>query len=275
LRPPPASATVGAQPWGRGLMLTPETTILAALVAAALIALLGPFVAGPVRMHRRSWHPTEPDFVPDDEAALPAEAREVAAELRALGFADRGTWRHVGSPAATSRVAVLEHPRTLDAAQVIAVAAGSRRTVALALSTRFAGGEKVVTSNARVTVGFPQPPGLTAAWLPDVRDPEELFIVHAELRDAVGSGRRIALGPDPAGVLRAEAAATIAAWLAAGFYRLDPTDDRKLRPTWKGAVLVTWRLLWPVKPLYRARRRRATRELLARYGIAVEGEREY
>jgi hypothetical protein len=256
-------------------MLTPETIVLAAAVAGALLALLGPFVAGPLRMHRRSWHPVEPDFVPDDESALPPEAREVAAELRALGFTDRGTWRHVGSPLATSRVAVLEHPGTLDAAQVIAVAAGSRRTVALAFNTRFAGGEKVVTSNARVTVGLPQPPDLTGAWLPDVRDPEDLFIVHAQFRDALGAGRRLALGPDVAGVLRAEAAATVAAWVAAGYYRPDPADERKLRPTWKGAVLVTWRLLWPIKPLYRARRRRTTRELLAQYGIAVDGEREY
>ena len=70
--------------------------------------------------------------------------------------------------------------------------------------------------------------------------------------------------------MAAEAVETHDAWVAAGYYRRD-ADGERLRPTWTGAVRVTWRLLWPVKPLFRARRRRATRELLARHGITVEG----
>jgi hypothetical protein len=56
--------------------------------------------------------------------------------------------------------------------------------------------------------------------------------------------------------------------VAAGFYALDEVHE-VVRPTWKGAVLVTWRLLWPVKPLFRARRRWATRRLLDRLGISA------
>jgi hypothetical protein len=58
--------------------------------------------------------------------------------------------------------------------------------------------------------------------------------------------------------------------MSAGYYSLDPAAG-VLRPTWNGAALVTWRLLWPVKPLYRAWRRRATRRLLDRLDIP-EGE---
>jgi hypothetical protein len=57
--------------------------------------------------------------------------------------------------------------------------------------------------------------------------------------------------------------------VGAGYYEAD--EERGLvRPTWKGAVLITWRLLWPVKPLYRAVRRRATHQLFERFGVSPD-----
>jgi hypothetical protein len=60
----------------------------------------------------------------------------------------------------------------------------------------------------------------------------------------------------------------LANWVATGYYAFDAVRG-VVRPTWKGAALITWRLLWPVKPLFRARRRRATRQLLDRLGISL------
>jgi hypothetical protein len=61
----------------------------------------------------------------------------------------------------------------------------------------------------------------------------------------------------------------MAAWVAGGYYAIDE-ERGVVRPTWKGAVLITWRLLWPVKPMYRSRRRRATRQLLERLGVSPD-----
>jgi hypothetical protein len=120
-----------------------------------------------------------------------------------------------------------------------------------------------------VTAGFPQPPGISAAWLPEIRDAEELCEVHERLRDALAQGQpRVGVGGDAAKFLRDGSLRIHANWLATGYYRLDK-DCGVYRPTWKGAVLVTWRLLWPIKPLFRAWRRRHTSRLLHRLGIEV------
>jgi hypothetical protein len=251
-------------------MPTPDLSVVAAVAAAVLILLAVPFVAAPVRVRWTSWLPAGPTYTPDDETGLPAEARDIAADLRDLGFDDRGTWRLAGLPLATGRFVLLEHPRSLDTAKVLVVTAGGRVAVTLVFQTRFAGGTEVVTANNQVTVGLPLPSDVTPAWLPGLRDPAALYRVHADLRDAVGPGRRLPIGPDPAGLMRAELSRTHDGWVESGYYWRDE-PARVLRPTWKGAVLVTWRLLWPVKPLFRARRRRATRDLLARYGVTLEG----
>jgi hypothetical protein len=252
--------------WG-GRMLSPEIALLTAAVCGVVLPWMLPFIVGPVRMRARSRQAADPRYTPDDEARLPGAARRSAAALRALGFADRGTWRHDGSARSTGWVILLEHPRARDAAEVMVVDTGTRRAVALAVRTRFADGAEVATFNSPAVTGLPSPPGATAAWLPGVRDPAALYGVHAHLRDALGGGsERVGVGPDPAGFLRDRTARSLAAWVAAGYYALDEAGG-VVRPTWKGAALVTWRLLWPVKPLYRALRRRATRRLLDCLGV--------
>lgn len=248
-------------------MLNPEPILLAALVAALALPWLVPFVAGPVRMRARSRQAINPAYTPDDEARLPESARLAAADMRALGFEDRGTWRHHGSGRSAGWVVLLEHPRTRDVAEVLVVAVGTRRAVSLAFRTVFADRAEVATFNSRVVVGFPSPPEVTTAWLPELRDAASLYRVHEQLRDAFGGiGERI--GADPAGFLADRSARSLAAWVAGGYYAVDEARG-EVRPTWKGAVLVTWRLLWPVRPLYRAGRRRATRVLLDRLGVSL------
>jgi hypothetical protein len=247
--------------------MLPDEFLLLALLVCALVPLLLPFVAAPLWMRSRHRQAADPVYAPDDDT-LPPAAKRIAAGLRELGFEDRGTWRHDGSTLATGRLILLEHPRTLDAAKVLVVTTGNRTSISLVFQTRFEDGDEAVTANTRVIAGFPAPPGVTVAWVPDVRDVASLHRVHEQFRDALGGARkRVGIGPDPAAFLRDGSARVQANWVATGYYAPDEVRG-VLRPTWKGAVLITWRLLWPVKPLYRARRRRSTRRLLAELGVA-------
>jgi hypothetical protein len=250
-------------------MLTPETVILAAAVGCLVLPWLLPFVTGPIRMRVRFWQSADPVYTPDDEGRLPLTARRAAADLRALEFEDRGIWRHDGAALATGQVVLLEHPRTRDVARVIVVTAPGRTSVALAFQTQFADGTEVWTANQRTLSGFPPLPGVIVAWLPEFRDAASLYRIHAQLRDALGGAReRVGVGDDPAAYLGDASARSLANWVATGYYALD-AGRGVVRPTWKGAVLITWRLLWPIKPLFRARRRRATRRLLDCLGISL------
>ena len=251
-------------------MLTPETVVLAALICCLALFWLLPFMLGPVRMRARSWQSTNPVYTPDEERRLPRSARIAAADLRELGFEDRGTWRHEGAAMATGRIILLEHPRTHDVARVMVVTVMSRQSISLALQTRFADGTEAWTTNNRFGTGFPPVPGVTVAWLPEFRgDAPSLHRVHAQLGDALGGAcDRMGIGDDAAAFLRDVSTRSLANWVANGYYALD-ADRGVVRPTWKGAALITWKLLWPVKPLYRARRRRATQQLLERLGISL------
>jgi hypothetical protein len=249
-------------------MLPPENLLLAALVGCLILPWLLQFVLGPVRMRARSWQSADPVYVPDDEGLLPPAAC-LAADLRSLGFEHRGTWQHHGAALATGRLILLEHPRTRDIAKVLVVTARTRKSVSLVLQTRFADGTEVVTANNRVIAGFPALPEVTVAWLPEFRDAESLYRVHAQLRGALGGAQeRVGIGDDPAAFLRDGSVRSLANWVATGYYALDPVRG-VVRPTWKGAALITWRLLWPVKLLFRARRRRATQLLLDHLGISL------
>jgi len=253
-------------------MQMPENFILAVLVGGLALTWLLPFMLGPVRMRARSWQSANPVYTPDEERLLPQSARIAAADLRELGFEDRGTWRHKGAAMATGIVILLEHPRTHDVARVMVVTVMSRQSITLAFQTRFADGTEVWTTNNRTVTGFPPVPGVTVVWLPEFHnDAPSLHRVHAQLGDALGGAcDRIGIGDDEAEFLREVSTRSLANWVANGYYALD-ADRGVVRPTRKGAALITWKLLWPVKPLYRARRRRATQQLLDRLGISVGG----
>jgi hypothetical protein len=251
-------------------MLTPEDVVFAALVVLVVVPWLLPFVMGPIRMRSRSWQSADPVYSLDDEGRLPLAARRTAADLRALGFEDRGTWRHQGAALATGRVILLEHPRNHDVARVNVVAVRTRVSVTLAFQTCFADETEVWTANNRLLSGFPPLPGVTVVWLPELRDAAQLCHVHTQLADALGGARkRRGIGADPAAFLRDVSTRSLANWVRTGYYALD-ADRGVVRPTWKGAALITWRLCWPVKPLFRARRQRTTQQMLDRLGIALE-----
>jgi hypothetical protein len=250
--------------------LLPVTVLLAAAVGCLVVPRLVLFVVAPARMRARSSQAIDPVYEPDDEDQLPAAARRAADGLRSQGFADRGTWRHHGAARAVAWVILLEHPRARDVARVIVVETRRKRTVTVAFQTQFGDGTEAITANNRLTAGFPQPPGITSAWLPEVADPVALYRIHAQLCDAVGgAGGRVGIGADPVAFLKANSVRSLTAWVAAGYYVLDEARG-VVRPTWKGAAMVTWRLIWPIRPLYRARRRWATRRLLDRLGISED-----
>lgn len=55
---------------------------------------------------------------------------------------------------------------------------------------------------------------------------------------------------------------------AAVAFCLPATEKRDVyRPTWRGAFLMSWRLLWPVKPIVRVLRKRRAARLLSELGL--------
>jgi hypothetical protein len=227
-------------------------------------------VRAPIRFRFNNWHSADAGFEPLERDRLAPDVTRIIAELDNLGFVFRGCWRNTGHSIATGNIVLLEHPQTLDVAKVLETAAGASRHVSLLFQTRFEDGTEAVTANNRLTVGLPGLRETIGLWLPEVRDPGQLYRVHDQFRDNVGAGKkRLAVGPDPAAFMAAGRDRMLAHFVTTGYYYFDKAG-RVYRPTWKGAVLMTWRLLRPIRPFFRAWRRRPTRKLLRELGIQLE-----
>jgi hypothetical protein len=248
----------------------PESMVLGviALVASLGYALLA--LTAPVRFRLRHWQSADTTYEPYLGKYQARDVARMAAVLRGMGFAVLGRWELDGHSPATGTVTLLEHPQTLDVARLMDVEVGASRQVTLALQTRFEDGMELFTANQRFTTGLPSPPEITAVWLPEVRQPGELYRVHGQVRDRLGDGKkRLPVGPDPAAFLGAATLRLLTLWVRTGHFYLDEARG-VYRPTWKGAVRATWHHLPLVRLLYRAWRRRRTRKLLDELDVEVD-----
>jgi hypothetical protein len=110
---------------------------------------------------------------------------------------------------------------------------------------------------------LPQDPASDPLVCADCWNFAQLFQVHRARADRKWPGRRGVIPPDgnAADYLHAEVQRDMKRLEVAGYKYLDP-DANAYRMTIKGAYIMTWRLLWPLKPMrFAARRRKADREL--------------
>src|SRR5262245_43678310 len=98
--------------------------------------------------------------------------------------------------------------------------------------------------------------GITVVWLPEVRVTRELARWHSGVRQRLSPGKTcLPVGQDPVILLTEGQDRVRAHMVKTGYSYLDDAHG-VYRPTWKGAVRMTWRLIWPVRPLFRAWLRR-------------------
>lgn len=243
------------------------------VLAAALGVVLGfawTALAAPIRCRLNHWQSADSRFEPCGDSDLANDVLPIIASLEDLGFLLRGHLQHTAQYPATSQITLMEHPQTLDVAKIVVAEAGLSRQVTLAFQTRFGDGTEIVTANNQLTVGLPPLAEVTVLWLPEVRDTTELYHVHSKARDYLELGKkRLSIGPDAAAFLTAGRERILAHYMATGYFYLDESHG-VYRPTWKGACLMTWRLLRPIRPFYRAWRRQPTRQLLRELDIRLE-----
>lgn len=229
---------------------------------------VGFYVILPLRIHRDKWMGCAPDFreidpeEPHQPDAVLYEVRRTASGLGPLGFIRKGCYEMEGLQSGTFRIffSIWENPRTLEKARLVIMVSARNAFPTLAIQTEYRDGTLFTTAHTKSPFVIPAArvrPGSLA--FPQVSDPRRLCEIHRARADPDG---RSDLGiDDPIAYMRWSMAQEHAFLIARGYYRLDPSGTR-LRPTWKGACLMTWRLLWPWKPiLLAARRRKAARVL--------------
>jgi hypothetical protein len=246
---------------------------LALVLATALLVIPVHFaflaITVPIRVRFKNSMSTNYDFEPLNECSLARDVERLIDVIKDLGFVVRGHWEATGHSRATGKITLMEKTQTLYVAKILVTKAGKTRHVTLLFQARFEDGTEINTANNQVTAGLPPLPECTTLWLPRVRDAKELYRIHFEFTNGLRtSKKRLSIGNDPLSLLVATRTRMLDHFVETGYYHFD--EQRSVyRPTWKGAFLMSWRQIWPIRPLFRAWRYRRTHQLLREHGIQL------
>ena len=190
-------------------------------------------------------------------------------EMQTVGFVPAVLVRETGAvPDVTMYLVLFTSPATQDRAAA-AFSIGSNelttiRTPTVTFEAKFDNGFAVETGNFADAGVFPRDPSRNRMHIPKLKNVAVLYELHRRRRAKHGPRAARVVLPPPGRELdeqRAEEAADKERVCAAGYYWLDAAAG-KYRPTWKGAYLMTWKLLFPIGWMRRrAKRLRARREL--------------
>ena len=251
---------------------THHLPLLAGLVVAVLLV---PYVFGPVLIHNTQKSAVEVRFEPIDLASpsVPVEVsnyfRAVGEELVPQGFAPVETLAmSTVMTNLTGHVALFRDERTKEVAKLLGSVAGTgvaRRIALLAVfHTEFGDGTEVITSNSRAPRIFP-PIGepVHTFTFPLVEYTGRLLTIHRALSRRFDAGRTRVdpIGRDSIAFQKRVEVRQLEKQVEWGYYKLDEAEGVQ-RPTWKGALLMTWRMLPPWKQIRHARRLRQAERTL-------------
>lgn len=231
-------------------------TSLLTLAALLFLAVAGKYVLGPVLVRERHRRSADPVYQPIDIGQAPAEVatplQQASAALTAIGFRVIGhVFRTEEQSPIDSYASVLVSPDGADIAELIAVrVSGPRaRVVNVAVFRReFSDETCVATSNSSQTSSTPSDPRVEGLRLSQVSDVVALYHVHRRFAEQQTAGRtpRVPAPLSADRYFREQTLRSLQRLVEQGYYRLDATG-RQYCPTLKGACLMVWRQLWPLK----------------------------
>ncbi len=235
-----------------------------------IVVLILPFLASIMILLFSVWFSLEPDYEAWPFKHVPHDLAHMTLQLDDLGFIVRGRWEDTGFSAGRALIILAEHPETCDMVNLLVFVNGKQRVQTTSFQTRFDDGAEVATSNAAAIIGLPVEAHVTSVWLPNLRDVEALYDAHRQLRAAIGEGKKcLPIGRDAESFLTSLTVRQRQHYIDCRyFYRV--RDDDIMRPTIKGALLMSLRMFWAIKPFYRAWKGLATKKLLHRYAISLD-----
>lgn len=240
-----------------------------------------PYVLGPILIKStQKFRAIPPLRVFDPQQSPPP--RQVAEffdgavrELESVGFS---AVAHVAIPDMVPHVAtllvLLENRDTDDGAIVVSMhgmsdSGGGARRVQMQshyveISCEFVDGVQLSTNNSEIGPSFAAVPQRRIVQLPQIKSPARLYRLHQRAVEELATARRSPLPPREELVdhLGRDMTDEFETQIDTGYLFKTPGY---YRPTWKGAILMTWKEVWPVNAIRRMRRRNRARQFLERW----------
>jgi hypothetical protein len=248
------------------------------LIAGLLILF---YIAAPLHVRFGGRHSAHPTFETLELEQLdPPVAQFLKShtlELLNLGF-DEPTLVRI--PDATSHVTsyliMLVNRRSGDKAMVTAMIAKShdvvRQVLYFEISTRFENGKVFNTHNGRVLL-YPSNLETVSTQVPQVHDVRQLYELHTYVMDKHGMvGGKVLFEPGNAldYLSRFTFIETFESYARRGLMFYEPRSDCYV-PTLKGAYLMSWALMQPIKAFRYAMLWRRARKIMAEFEQAQRG----
>ncbi|HUI50935.1 MAG TPA: hypothetical protein VLX60_04070 [Terriglobales bacterium] len=252
-----------------------ETILFGALASLGIVHLVAPFALH--SSFRFSAH-CRPRLLAAQEwpAEVTDRLRTLTLQLGNLGFEFLGCYDlgELGAHTDTM-VALFSHPNTNDFASLLLSTASHLQDCHLEFSTEFSSGMRLETNNNDVLPLTPDPTSGLVFRFPEMREPRALYRLHRQLIE------KHAAGAWPKPEVKGQ---EIGRWVGAaeqygprhaelGFMKL-MNGSEFYRLTWKGAVLMAWKGLWPTSMvrqwLYRQGMRAELRSLEMRGVTALQ-----
>lgn len=229
--------------------------ILYIIVSFIIVRLLLSFIAAPIMLHAKEQMHASPRFDLFDPNSLPRDKAEYfAAKLQLLekeGFEPLNfvSWESHENRRILFALAV--HRKNRDTA-VIALATSGIDKKPLEIrytefSAVFTDGSEICSSNNPLPDVLKQIYKKKVFSFPQVKDLHHLYILHRRLTARFALGKEAVLPPNGKEIqaLELSTARSVERQVAAGYFRSGEKGEI-LRPTWKGAFFMSWKLAWPL-----------------------------
>jgi hypothetical protein len=235
----------------------------------------------PIVFKRSHWVAADRQYLPMDldsgEApeSFRSWAEGIIPSMHELGFTFRGHFRpSQAMPRTDSFITLFENRTYHQTAQLFTVTARRgimhRSETVLVFETEFADDTKLYTSNSR---SLPLQPSIRvrdgSMLFPEIDDPRRLYEIHQATIASFGydAVTRKNVIDDPATFLRTNFHSDVAKFAESGYYYLD-AKRAVYRLTWKGAVLMSFKNLWPFNWVRELRRRVRAARLLRELALS-------
>jgi hypothetical protein len=245
-------------------------------VAIAIAAMIGlAAIVTPIAMKRTLEVAANRHYAPFylDSTVAPEVFRRWAETLtpalHGLGFAFLGHFRPSDADRHSDAFVSLFENRTSSQTALFFTVTAKRAIfrlseTVLVYTTEFADDTRLLTSNNQTLSPLPRIRIRKGSMsFPYIDDPNRLYAIHQAAlalfaRDAVRVENVI---EDPAEFLARAHQKDVARFAECGFYYLDPARN-VYRLTWRGAILMSWKALWPFKRIRELLRRAQAARLL-------------
>jgi hypothetical protein len=228
--------------------------LIYAVILVLCLQLFLQYLIAPIVIYFTNYHQAHPHFIPFEidfaTRQLPAGYFQSIDSLRALGFSPVAHLYSEGQTRKTTLFLTLFiNPIEKDAAVVThmncQIGAGAS-SLYVEFCTSFADRSELNTLNSQFPGIFNPIAGKEIYRLRKVNDPRMLYRIHKFILAKKTRAARLLPAPgDEVNELCRSMIRDMNRQVETGYYYLDSTSG-KYRPTWKGAFLHTWKLVWPV-----------------------------